>query len=356
MAQGMARRLSLALVACATSAGCGGGGADPADSGSSQRLALDAATSNTPLRQERKALLADGVLDAHHWPATAPYSYFSDAVTALNPPAVTQAFVANASGILTGVSLNLCVTGTSADTVIQIRRGGSYFSPVVATAQVPRSSSPLWGSPQCPGLTDMAASGQAQVTFDLSAANLGVSAGEELNITLVKTDTTSASDHWFVDFNGDRSATHGNWLVTLQVEGSQVDLFGYRMRYKTYVSPPDVWAFSGFLAPFATWPQTTFIKAGAAVPLKFGFGQYKGLDIFRAEPVSVAANCDGSVPPGAAGEVLRSAGNTSLRYDAAGQQYSYLWKTEESWSNTCRQVVIALKDGSTHRANVQFTR
>ena len=233
MAQRIARQLVLSLAACASLLGCGGGGGASADTGSLQD----------------KALLPRGLMDAHHWPATQPYSYFSNAVTGLSPPAVTQPFVAQASGILAAVSLNLCVTDTSADTVIQVRRGGSYFSPVVATAQVPRSGSPLWGSPQCPGLADLEASGQAQVTFDLSAAQLGVSAGEQLNITLVKTDTTSASDHWFTDFNGDRSATSDNWLVMLQVEGSQVDLFGYRMRFETYVSPP------GFAAASARAPR-----------------------------------------------------------------------------------------------------
>lgn len=222
MAQCIARQLVLALAACASLLGCGGGGGASADTGSLQD----------------KALLPRGLMDAHHWPATEPYSYFSNTLTALNPPVVTQPFVAHASGVLTAVSLNLCVTDTTADTVIQVRRGGSYFSPVIATAQVPRSGSPLWGSAQCPGSSDLAASGQAQVTFDLSAANIGVSAGEPLNITLAKTDATSASDHWFTDFNGDRSATSANWLVMLQVEGSQVDLFGYRMRFRTYVSPP----------------------------------------------------------------------------------------------------------------------
>ena len=44
----------------------------------------------------------------------------------------------------------------------------------------------------------------------------------------------------------------------------------------------------------------------------------------------------------------------SLSYAAGSDQYTYIWKTEKTWANTCRQFVLRLKDGSAHRANFKF--
>jgi hypothetical protein len=40
--------------------------------------------------------------------------------------------------------------------------------------------------------------------------------------------------------------------------------------------------------------------------------------------------------------------------DASTDQYTYVWKTEKAWANTCRQLVVKLKDGTFHRANFKF--
>jgi hypothetical protein len=49
-----------------------------------------------------------------------------------------------------------------------------------------------------------------------------------------------------------------------------------------------------------------------------------------------------------------AAGGSSLNYDAATDQYVYVWKTDASWAGTCRQLVVRLNDGTEHRANFQF--
>jgi hypothetical protein len=43
-----------------------------------------------------------------------------------------------------------------------------------------------------------------------------------------------------------------------------------------------------------------------------------------------------------------------MSYDPASDQYNYVWKTEPGWSGTCRQLLVVLKDGSIHFANVAF--
>jgi hypothetical protein len=53
-----------------------------------------------------------------------------------------------------------------------------------------------------------------------------------------------------------------------------------------------------------------------------------------------------------------SAGNTGLTYDPATQTYTYVWKTEKSWANTCRRLTIAFSNGSlgTKTAEFSFTK
>lgn len=346
------RRISLPVAACTAIASCGGGGSEF----DSSRLALRASQAVEVAGQQlATSLEAEGTLDTHHWPAAAPYDVLRNiASDPLNPPAVMQPIKVLTTGRLTRISLNLCVASTSGRTVIQVKRGAAFLSPVIATAQVARANSPVWGSPQCPGSSDMLASGQAEVSFDLSAENIGVTAGEDLGITLINPEPTVGSDYWFMDFNGDRSHTSDNWLVLQMVQGSQVDMFGYRMRFKTHVAPLASWSFSGFMAPLDPWPAVNRVRAGAVVPVKFSFGADKGLDIFSAAPSSVLANCDGSVPAGSSGEPTRSPGQSSLRYDAATGQYTYAWSTQQSWANTCRQLELRFRDGSTHRASFQF--
>jgi len=78
------------------------------------------------------------------------------------------------------------------------------------------------------------------------------------------------------------------------------------------------------------------------------------LDIFPAGyPKSQAINCGSSVLDAAIEQTV-SAGSSSLSYDAATDQYSYVWKTEKSWAGTCRQLTIQFADSSTQYANFKF--
>ena len=112
--------------------------------------------------------------------------------------------------------------------------------------------------------------------------------------------------------------------------------------------------FTGFFAPVDNLPTLNVVSAGKAIPVKFSLSGNKGLNIFAANsPYSISINCDGSLPQDDVEETL-TAGSSSLTYDAASDRYHYVWKSENSWKNTCRQLVIALNDGSEHRANFKF--
>jgi hypothetical protein len=47
-------------------------------------------------------------------------------------------------------------------------------------------------------------------------------------------------------------------------------------------------------------------------------------------------------------------GGSSLQYDPGADQYIYVWKTDKSWANTCRQFQLMLNDGTLHTANFKF--
>ncbi|MDP9452923.1 MAG: PxKF domain-containing protein, partial [Actinomycetota bacterium] len=93
------------------------------------------------------------------------------------------------------------------------------------------------------------------------------------------------------------------------------------------------------------------VRAGQVVSVKFGLGGDQGLDVLAAgSPTSHSIDCaSGTVT----GEVVPAAtvGNSGLTYDPESAQYTYLWKTDRAWSTSCRQLVVGLDDGSTHRAN-----
>jgi len=112
--------------------------------------------------------------------------------------------------------------------------------------------------------------------------------------------------------------------------------------------------FSGFFAPVDNLPAFNEMKAGQAVPVKFSLSGNKGLNIFAANsPNSVQISCDNGATILPVEETV-NAGSSSLSYDATSDRYNYVWKTESSWKNTCRQLNVVLNDGTTHSALFKF--
>jgi hypothetical protein len=125
---------------------------------------------------------------------------------------------------------------------------------------------------------------------------------------------------------------------------------------------PGVWtseeitsfSFRGFFSPVDNDPVVNKAKAGAAVPVKFSLGGDQGLNIFQGGyPASQPVACDNFATLSPIDETV-SAGQSGLTYDASADQYIYAWKTQKSWANTCRQLVIRFADGTFHIANFKF--
>ena len=115
-----------------------------------------------------------------------------------------------------------------------------------------------------------------------------------------------------------------------------------------------IWPFTGFFAPVDNPPVVNLVKAGTSVPIKFGLGGNRGLDIFAAgSPSSLRVSCNSSQPETAL-EQIDAPGASGLSYDTATERYHYVWKTNKSWAGTCRQLVVTLVDGTSHQANFRF--
>jgi hypothetical protein len=121
---------------------------------------------------------------------------------------------------------------------------------------------------------------------------------------------------------------------------------------RTYVVQ---YAFKGFLAPVDNQPVLNIAKAGSAIPVKFSLSGNQGLDIFfdASYPKSQLIACDASAPADGI-ETTVTAGASSLSYDAGSDQYNYVWKTDSSWTGTCRALILKTKDGIVHRADFKF--
>ncbi|MDP1614629.1 MAG: PxKF domain-containing protein [Methylococcales bacterium] len=119
--------------------------------------------------------------------------------------------------------------------------------------------------------------------------------------------------------------------------------------------PPTQFTFTGFFPPVDNQPTINTVNAGRAIPVKFSLNGYQGLDIFAAGyPTSVAVTCGTSAEDTI--EQTVTAGGSSLSYDAATDQYTYVWMTNKAWANTCRTLVLKLSDGSYYRANFKFKK
>jgi len=115
-----------------------------------------------------------------------------------------------------------------------------------------------------------------------------------------------------------------------------------------------IFNFSGFFQPVDNLPTVNQVNAGRAIPVKFSLGGNQGLNILAAgSPASQQITCASGAPLDDI-EETSTAGSSSLQYDAATGVYTYVWKTEKGWANTCRQLIVTLIDGTQRTAQFRF--
>ena len=113
--------------------------------------------------------------------------------------------------------------------------------------------------------------------------------------------------------------------------------------------------FAGFFQPIDNGVFNR-MKAGRAVPVKFGLGGDHGLDIFAAGyPRVTTVSCEGNATADPV-EETETAGASTLTYDAASERYHYVWKTDKNWAGSCRSLELKFSDGSVQTALFDFTK
>ena len=115
-----------------------------------------------------------------------------------------------------------------------------------------------------------------------------------------------------------------------------------------------LYPFDGFFPPIDNPPTFNVVNAGRAIPVKFSLGGDRGLDIFaEGYPQITFIACETGAPQDGVEETL-TAGNSQLTYKPVTDTYTFAWKTNKSWQNTCVELAIQLNDGSTHIALFRF--
>lgn len=116
-----------------------------------------------------------------------------------------------------------------------------------------------------------------------------------------------------------------------------------------------VYDFNGFFAPVDNPPTVNTVNAGRAIPVKFSLSGDQGLGVIEETyPRSQQVPCDSAAPEDGIEETT-AAGASGLTYDAASDEYTYVWKTDRAWTG-CRQLVLKFDDGTVHRANFNFSK
>jgi predicted extracellular nuclease len=109
--------------------------------------------------------------------------------------------------------------------------------------------------------------------------------------------------------------------------------------------------FEGYRPPVNP-DNTATINAGSALPMKFTLNDATGLDVLFANPRSRQVSCATGAP---LGDWEATAVTVGLTEFPAGT-YTYDWKTDKAWADTCRVFELTLDDGSYWTANVHFIK
>jgi predicted extracellular nuclease len=111
------------------------------------------------------------------------------------------------------------------------------------------------------------------------------------------------------------------------------------------------YGFEGYRPPVNP-DNTATINAGAALPMKFTLHNATGLDVLFASPRSREVTCATGAPEGGWDPTAATDGLTEF---PAGT-YTYDWKTDRGWADTCRVFELTLDDGSYWTATIHFIK
>jgi hypothetical protein len=175
------------------------------------------------------------------------------------------------------------------------------------------------------------------VTFYDGAAVLGTATVSEVGFDVFEASFTTSS------------LSVGAHTIRAVYGGNPV----YLASSATLTQQVGAFPFAGFFSPVDNPPTLNQVNAGQGIPFKFSLGGNFGLNIIASGyPVSQQVTCDAGAPVDDIEQTTTSP--SGLTYDPANGQYTYTWKTQKSWANTCRQFTLRLTDGTDHTALFKF--
>jgi hypothetical protein len=152
---------------------------------------------------------------------------------------------------------------------------------------------------------------------------------------------------------------------TVLPAGSQpisVEFLPFNSNYKTGVAtvwvtvsqPPSGLKFRGFFRPVHNLPVVNTVVAGKSIPVRFIVEGARSSRVLKnGSPTSVPIACSLSAPTQGITETVKG-DNSKLQW--RGNHYTYVWRTERSWANKCRKLILVLTDGSRHEAVFRFSK
>lgn len=115
------------------------------------------------------------------------------------------------------------------------------------------------------------------------------------------------------------------------------------------------YVFTGFGSPIANHPLVNTIRAGQTVPAKFSLGGDHGLDVLAGGiATSAAISCGTGAAVDLVELTVSNPGASQFTYDPITATYQFNWKTEKSWSGSCRRLLVRLDDGTLHTADFRL--
>jgi hypothetical protein len=112
--------------------------------------------------------------------------------------------------------------------------------------------------------------------------------------------------------------------------------------------------FDGFQPPVEDPPVVNVARAGASIPIKFELSGDLGLDVLFGTPTVTRFTCGSS--SGTGSDDAGFAGGSGLQYDPRTNTYTFVWKTDKAWANTCQTFRITFDDGTYRTADFTFTK
>jgi hypothetical protein len=147
------------------------------------------------------------------------------------------------------------------------------------------------------------------------------------------------------------------WVdVTVSLDTGANNVCGQVSSLSPFVLFETSYIFSGFFQPIDNPPVRNTVKAGSAVPVRFSLNGDAGTLIFDdGYPASQPRQCDTAAPLDSVEETV-TAGGSSLSYSSTTGLYTYVWKTDKSWANSCRRLLLQFNDGSLKYVDFTFSK